>query len=54
MVTKSRRMKLAENVARMGEVRNAYKITVGKPEWKILFWRSLRGWKNIPLLRFLK
>jgi hypothetical protein len=30
-VIKSRRMKWAEHVARMGEVRNAYSILVGKP-----------------------
>jgi len=32
-VSKSRRMKLAEHVARMGGFRNAYKILVGKP-WR--------------------
>jgi hypothetical protein len=29
MVIKSRRMRLAGNVAHMGEIRNAYKILVG-------------------------
>jgi hypothetical protein len=29
---RSRRMRWAWNVARMGEKRNAYKILVGKPE----------------------
>jgi hypothetical protein len=29
---KSRRMRCAEHVARMGEKRNAYRILVGKPE----------------------
>jgi hypothetical protein len=29
---KSRRMRWAEHVARMGETRNAYRILVGKPE----------------------
>jgi hypothetical protein len=33
-VTKSRRMKWAEHVAGMGNVRNAYKILVGKPDGK--------------------
>jgi hypothetical protein len=31
---KSRRMKWAEHVARMGETRNAYRILVGKPGGK--------------------
>jgi hypothetical protein len=31
---KSRRMRWAWNVARMGETRNAYRISVGKPEGK--------------------
>jgi hypothetical protein len=31
---KSRRVRLAGYVARMGEMRNAYKIFVGKPEGK--------------------
>jgi hypothetical protein len=28
----SRRVRLADHVARMGEIRNAYNILVGKPE----------------------
>jgi hypothetical protein len=31
---KSRRMRWAEHVSRMGEKRNAYRILVGKPEEK--------------------
>jgi hypothetical protein len=31
---KSRRMRLAGHVARMGETRNTYRILVGKPEGK--------------------
>jgi hypothetical protein len=31
---KSRRMRWAGNVARIGEMRSAYKILVGKPEGK--------------------
>jgi hypothetical protein len=31
---KSRRMRLADHVARMGEKRNAYRKFVGKPEGK--------------------
>jgi hypothetical protein len=33
-MTKSRRMRLARHVARMGKKRNAYRILVGKPEGK--------------------
>jgi hypothetical protein len=32
-VIKSRRMKWEGLIARMAEMRNAYKIVVGKPEW---------------------
>jgi hypothetical protein len=32
MVIKSRRMRWAGHVARMGENRNAYRLLVGKPE----------------------
>jgi hypothetical protein len=31
-VIKSRRIRWAEHVARMGEMRNVYKILIGKPE----------------------
>jgi hypothetical protein len=37
---KSRRMRWAGHVTRMGEKRNAYRILVGKPEGK----RLLGGW----------
>jgi hypothetical protein len=33
-IIKSRRMRWAEHVARMGEKRNAYRLLVGKPEGK--------------------
>jgi hypothetical protein len=33
-IIKSRRMKWAGNVARMGEKRNAYRLLVGNPEGK--------------------
>jgi hypothetical protein len=33
-IMKSRRMRWAEPVARMGEKRNAYRLLVGKPEGK--------------------
>jgi hypothetical protein len=34
IIMKSRRMRLAGHVARMGEKRNAYRLLVGKPEGK--------------------
>jgi hypothetical protein len=33
-IVKSRRVRLAGHVARMGEKRNAYRLLVGKPEGK--------------------
>jgi hypothetical protein len=41
---KSRRMRWAGHVARMGEMRNAYRILVGKPEGKRLLGRPRRIW----------
>jgi hypothetical protein len=41
-VTKSRRMRLAGHVARMGEMRSAYKILVGTPEDMRPVWRPRR------------
>jgi hypothetical protein len=41
---KSRRMKWAGHVARMGEMRNAYRILVGKPEGKRPLGRPRRRW----------
>jgi hypothetical protein len=41
---KSRRMKCAGHVTRMGEKRNAYSILVGKPERKRSLRRSRRRW----------
>jgi hypothetical protein len=41
---KSRRMRWAGNVARMGETRNAYRILVGNPEGKIPLERPRRRW----------
>jgi hypothetical protein len=41
---KSRRMKWAGHVARMGETRNAYRILVGKPEGKNPLERPRRRW----------
>jgi hypothetical protein len=41
---KSRRMRWAGHVARMGEKRNAYTILVGKPEGKRPLGRPRRRW----------
>jgi hypothetical protein len=41
---KSRRMRWAGHVARMGETRKAYKIRVGKPEEKRPLERPRRRW----------
>jgi len=39
-------MRRAGHVARMGEVRNAYKVLVGKPEGKRPLGRSKHKWEN--------
>jgi hypothetical protein len=44
---KSRRMRWAGHVARMGEKRNAYRILVGKPERKRPLGRPRRRWVDI-------
>jgi hypothetical protein len=41
---KSRRMRWAGHVTRMGETRNAYRILVGKPEEKSPLGRQRRRW----------
>jgi hypothetical protein len=41
---KSRRVGWAGHVARMGEIRNAYRILVGKPEGKRPLGRRRSGW----------
>jgi hypothetical protein len=47
---KSRRMRWAGHVARMGEKRNAYRILVGKPEGKRPLVRPRRRWvENIKM-----
>jgi hypothetical protein len=43
---KSRRIRWAGNVARMGEKRNAYRILVGKPEGKRPLGRQRRRWAD--------
>jgi hypothetical protein len=41
---KSRRMRWAGHVARMGETRNTYRLLVGKPEGKRPLGRPRRRW----------
>jgi hypothetical protein len=41
---RSRRMRWAEQVARMGEKRNSYRLFVGKPEGKKTLGRPRRRW----------
>jgi hypothetical protein len=43
-IIKSRRMRWAGHVARMGEKRNAYRLLVGKPEEKRPLGRPRRRW----------
>jgi hypothetical protein len=43
---KSRRMRWAGHVARMGAKRNAYRILVGKPEGKRPLGRPRRRWMD--------
>jgi hypothetical protein len=43
---KSRRIRWAEHVARMGKKRKAYRILVGKPERKAPLRRPRRRWVN--------
>jgi hypothetical protein len=43
-IIKSRRMRWASHVARMGENRNAYRLLVGKPEGKRPLGRPRRRW----------
>jgi hypothetical protein len=43
----SRRMRWADHVSSMGEMKNAYKILVGKPEGKRPLERPSRRWRII-------
>jgi hypothetical protein len=45
-IIRSRRIRWAGNVARMGRKRNAYSILVGKPEGKRPIRRPRPGWEN--------
>jgi len=46
LVIKSRRMRWAGHVARMGEVRGVYKVLVGKPEGRRPLGRPTRRWED--------
>jgi hypothetical protein len=45
-IVKSRRMRWAGHVARMGEKRNVYRLLVGKPEGKRQLGRPRRRWTD--------
>jgi hypothetical protein len=45
-VIKARRMKWVGHVARMGEVKDAYNILVGRPEERIPLGRPRRRWED--------
>jgi hypothetical protein len=45
-VIKARSMRLAGHVARMGEVRGAYNILVGRPEWRRPLGRPRCRWED--------
>jgi hypothetical protein len=45
-IIKSRRMRWTVHVARMGEMRNAYRLLVGKPEGKRPLGRPRRKWMD--------
>jgi hypothetical protein len=45
-VVKSRRMRWAEHVTRMGEDRGVHRVLVGKPEEKRPLGRPTRRWKD--------
>jgi hypothetical protein len=46
LVVKSRRMRWAENVARMVEERGVHRVLVGKPEGKRPMGRHRRRWED--------
>jgi hypothetical protein len=46
IIIKSRRMRWAGHVARMGETRSAYRILVGKPQGKRPLGRPRRRWED--------
>jgi hypothetical protein len=53
-IIKSRRMRWAGHVARMGEKRNVYKLLVGKPEDKRPLGRPRRRWIDNIMMNLLE
>ena len=53
-VIKSRRMRWAGHVARMGEERGAYRVLVGKPEGKSPLGRPRRRWVDNIMMDLLE
>jgi hypothetical protein len=53
-IIKSRRMRWAGHVARMGEKRNVYRLLVGKPGGKRLLGRPRRRWIDNIKMDFLR
>jgi hypothetical protein len=53
-IIKSRRMRWAGHVARMGEKRNVYSLLVGKPEGKRPLGRPRRRWMDNIKMDFLE
>jgi hypothetical protein len=53
-IIKSRRMRWAGHVARMGEKRNMYRLLVGKPEGKRPLRRPRRRWIDTIKMNFLE
>jgi hypothetical protein len=53
-IIKSRRMRRAGHVARMGDKRNVYRLLVGKPEGKRPLGRPRRKWINNIKMDFLE
>jgi hypothetical protein len=45
-VIKSRRLRWAERVAHMGDLRNVHKILAGKPEGKRTMYRARHKWED--------
>jgi hypothetical protein len=53
-VIKSRRLRLAGHVARMGEKRGAYRALVGKPEGRRPLGRPRRRWEDNIKMYFME
>jgi hypothetical protein len=53
-IIRSRRMRWAGHVARMGEKRNVYRLLVGRPEGKIPLGRPRRRWVDNIKVDFVK